>query len=149
MSSEEKCSVCLENIDNNEYILPECTHKFHINCILTWFRAGHNCCPLCRNGGVNSGNNSSNMSMMYINNELMQYTWQYRKKLLQDNYLIMRSFSRKANAPKHLKKKVEKLKKMEIKRKKISKELSDFNKSKQPDLTVSKILKKIVHPCSE
>ena len=43
----EKCAICHENMniidDNNEmYELPECKHYFHTNCILTWFRSGHN-----------------------------------------------------------------------------------------------------------
>tara|TARA_X000000368_G_C22927864_1_gene666146 strand:+ start:183 stop:731 length:549 start_codon:yes stop_codon:yes gene_type:complete len=140
--NEEKCSICFENIENNEYILPECDHKFHINCIMTWFRTGQKSCPMCRNNGINSGNNSSNASVTHINSELTQYSWQYRRKLLNDDYKKMRLLSRKKNAPEHLKKRVKKLKKMEKKLKLLSKELSDFRKSKQSELTVSKIITK-------
>ena len=96
--NEEKCSICLENIENNEYNLPECNHNFHTNCIITWFRAGHNCCPLCRNNGINGGNNSSNTSLNHINSELTQYSWIYRRKLLNDDYVKMRRLSRKKDA---------------------------------------------------
>ena len=139
---EENCSICFENIENNEYILPECDHKFHINCIMTWFRTGQKSCPMCRNNGINSGNNSSNTSLTQINNELTQYSWQYRRKLLNDDYLKMRLLSRKKNAPENLKKKVKKLKKMENKLKLLSKEISAFRKSKQPDISVSNVITK-------
>ncbi len=107
MSDEfnEICSICHENmniIDNDEmYELPECKHYFHTNCILTWFRAGHNRCPLCNNEGINN----KNMSINLINNTLNNYSWQYKSKLLNDNYIKMRNISRKKNAPKGLKKK--------------------------------------------
>ena len=53
-NEECKCSICFNTIEKkDEYILPECKHKFHTNCIMTWFRMGHNKCPLCNNPGVN------------------------------------------------------------------------------------------------
>jgi len=143
ISNDEKCSICLGNITNNVYTIPECDHKFHINCIMTWFRLGHKCCPLCRHNGINNANNSSNFSLTHISNELSQFSWIYRKKLLNDDYKKMRIFSRKKDAPKHLKKKVAKLKRMEQKMKNISKEIRDFRNSKQPELTVSQVITKI------
>lgn len=139
---EENCSICFENIENNEYILPECHHKYHTNCIMTWFRTGQKSCPMCRNNGINNGNNSSNTTLTHINSELTQYSWQYRKKLLNDDYMRMRLLSRKKDAPKHLKNKVKKLKKMELKLKELSKEISSFRKSKQPDISVSNVMTK-------
>jgi hypothetical protein len=139
--SEDKCSICLENIENYEYKLPECDHNYHTNCIITWFRAGHNCCPLCRNNGINNTNNSSNLSLTHINEEISQLSWQYRKKLLKDDYINMRRLSRKKDAPKHLKDKVKKLKRMELKLKALSKEIQNFKKSKQSELTISEIIK--------
>ena len=97
----EKCAICHENMniidDNNEmYELPECKHYFHTNCILTWFRSGHNRCPLCNNEGLNN----NNMSINLINNTLDNYSWQYKRKLLNANYVEMRNLSRKKDAPK-------------------------------------------------
>jgi hypothetical protein len=135
----EPCPICLDNIGNESHTLPECSHKFHTNCIMTWFRAGHKCCPLCRNGGVN---NTSSQSINLINTELSTYSWMYRKKLLHDDYIKMRRLSRKKDAPKELKKKVQKLKRMELKYKNITKELSVFIKSKFPLLTVVQIRSK-------
>jgi hypothetical protein len=139
---EDKCPICFENVEEDEYILPECNHKYHTNCIMTWFRTGQKSCPMCRNNGINSGNNSSNTSSTHINNELTQYSWQYRKKLLNDDYVRMRRSSRKKDAPEHLKKKVKKLKKMELKYKQLSKEVQNFKKSKQSELTISQIITK-------
>lgn len=54
---QEICVICQDILDNGEtdfYTLPECNHCYHTNCIITWFRAGHNNCPCCGNQGVNS-----------------------------------------------------------------------------------------------
>jgi len=44
------CSICLADLDNNSYTIPECHHAFHQNCIIEWYRrVGSECrCPLCR-----------------------------------------------------------------------------------------------------
>jgi|TARA_B110000902_G_scaffold263645_2_gene343181 hypothetical protein len=146
MSDEfiEVCSICHENMniidDNNEmYELPECKHYFHTNCILTWFRAGHNRCPLCNNEGLNN----NNMSMNLINNTLDNYSWQYKRKLLNENYVEMRNFSRKKNAPKKLKKKIEKLKKQEERYKIVAKEVNEFLNSKPENMKVTEIISKV------
>ena len=61
--SEEKCMICLENLSNEQqYSLPECSHTFHQNCIMHWFRGGSHKCPLCNNLGVNDTTNSPNIT---------------------------------------------------------------------------------------
>ena len=139
---EVNCPICFENVEDDKYILPECKHTYHTNCIMTWFRTGNKSCPMCRNNGINSGNSSSCISLTHINSELTQYSWQYRKKLLNDDYLKMRRLFRKKDAPKDLKRKFNKLAKMEIKYKKLSKEIQHFRKSKQPELTINQIITK-------
>jgi len=42
----EQCPICLEDISDNSYTL-ECNHKYHIECIIKWFRNKHTC-PLCK-----------------------------------------------------------------------------------------------------
>lgn len=140
----ELCAICHENmniIDNNDvmYELPECKHYFHTNCILTWFRCGHNTCPLCNNEGIN---NNNSMSINLISNTLDNYSWQYKRKLLNDNYIEMRRFSRKKNAPKILKKKVEKLKKTEEQYKVLTKKVNSFINSKPENMKVKNIISK-------
>ena len=117
---DDICAICHENINVHDtsqlYELPECKHYYHTNCILTWFRAGHNRCPLCNNMGSNTTMDDSS-----ITNELDNYSWQYRRKLLNDDYIMMRRFSKKKDAPIELKNKVKKLIKEEEKLKKIKK----------------------------
>ena len=48
------CSICHETLDDDIYTLPECNHKYHSNCIITWFRTGKKSCPLCNNLGINN-----------------------------------------------------------------------------------------------
>ena len=56
--STDLCSICQHDLnpnDSNIYELPECKHKFHTSCIVTWFRCGQQACPLCGNKGINHG----------------------------------------------------------------------------------------------
>jgi|TARA_B100000795_G_scaffold245967_1_gene211401 hypothetical protein len=53
--SDEKCIICLEqleNVQNPAYELPQCKHKFHQGCINQWFRQGSPKCPLCNDTGT-------------------------------------------------------------------------------------------------
>ena len=43
---QENCTICLESMSENIAILL-CNHKFHKNCIETWFLRKQNC-PICR-----------------------------------------------------------------------------------------------------
>ena len=44
-----QCAICLLEMDESSgYKLPECGHRFHANCIISWFRSKHESCPLCR-----------------------------------------------------------------------------------------------------
>ena len=49
----DKCVICLEPLINDLYTLPECSHSYHTNCIMHWFRTKHTTCPLCNNQGIN------------------------------------------------------------------------------------------------
>jgi len=138
----ELCAICHENmniVDDNEklYELPECKHYYHTNCIVTWFRCGHARCPLCNNEGINQDN--SNMGINLISNTLNNYSWQYRRKLLNENYAVMRRLSKKKNASKELKQKINKLQSSEQKFKEVTRELRDFMNSVQPTMTVQQL----------
>jgi hypothetical protein len=43
------CCICLDKFEGNNtnYIVLECSHRFHRNCISNWFKKELNC-PLCR-----------------------------------------------------------------------------------------------------
>jgi hypothetical protein len=42
------CSICFEEIKENEKKIIKCNHIFHKECIDKWFKRSHQC-PLCRN----------------------------------------------------------------------------------------------------
>jgi len=46
-----ECAVCLCELEENEKgrLLPNCRHRFHVDCIDMWFLS-HSTCPLCRTG---------------------------------------------------------------------------------------------------
>ena len=140
----ELCSICHEELDlsgNNIYQLPECNHCYHTNCIMTWFRTGKNRCPLCNNMGVNQHNKATSNNHI-ISSALSGYTWDYKKKLLEQDYKIMRRFARKKESPPELKKQVKILIKLEDKFKRYKKEERDFFNSIPTTLTVKQIKKK-------
>ena len=114
--SDEKCMICLENLSTEQqYSLPECSHTFHQNCIMQWFRSGSHKCPLCNNLGVNDSMNA--------NSHLNHGSWYARGK---HKYKMIRQYSRKKEAPLLLKKEIEKLKKLELKKKNLRKEMKEF-----------------------
>ena len=61
--SEEKhsvCPICTEDMPQPHKL--ECGHEFHTGCIMKWFRAGSNKCPLCRC----SGDSDCNLNFMDV-----------------------------------------------------------------------------------
>jgi hypothetical protein len=60
MTEGEKCVICMEEIQENLFKLPECQHGFHSNCIIHWFRQGNSSCPLCNNIGSGMTSYSQN-----------------------------------------------------------------------------------------
>lgn len=46
---KDECAVCITEFVNGQLgrVLPACGHKFHKECIDTWFRK-HLTCPICR-----------------------------------------------------------------------------------------------------
>ena len=115
-ASNDTCSICLDNLNKEQiYILPECGHKFHTNCIFHWLRGGHNKCPYCNNTGSTNSETDDSYSYRSYNH---------------DQYIVLRRFSRNKNAPSELKKLVEQLKKVELRQKTIHKELKEIKNKK-------------------
>ena len=125
------CSICHETLDDDIYTLPECNHKYHSNCIITWFRTGKKSCPLCNNLGIN------NLTQMDENT-----TWSQRHHAY-ENYKKMRAFSRKKEASDELKKMIKQLKKLETKMKNIVSNIKKFKSENHPDLTGSQVYNNI------
>ena len=106
---QEICTICQDILDNGEQIhfLPECSHGYHTNCILTWFRTGNNNCPCCGNRGVNFKEPIKQQAGR-------GYRWNRwgfaSRRRLNPNYIRLRAFSFRKDAPKQLKEIVDKLK---------------------------------------
>lgn len=78
---ENICIICHDSLNSAQtYTLPECKHKFHTHCIITWFRhracyelSLDGCrknevdgkCPLCGNTGINNVSLPATASMSY------------------------------------------------------------------------------------
>ena len=46
---DNTCSICLENMDEKDkYLLEQCGHIFHANCIVRNIQTGNISCPCCR-----------------------------------------------------------------------------------------------------
>lgn len=101
----EICPICHENLDTEQiYEIPECKHKFHTNCIITWFRVGNSNCPYC-----NSNNNHESSK---------------------SKYQIISNYCRRNNANTKIKKEVESIKKLKKDITEINKNIKEIeNKS--------------------
>ena len=129
------CAICHDNLgEGDNYTLPECNHKFHTNCIMTWFRMKHDTCPLCNNRGINK-------TKAQVNEEANNGSWALRKKYLKLYGIVSRK-SRGKNAPKEMKKAVEKVKKYQKKFEDFKKEKSQWNSHVPENMTVRQILSK-------
>lgn len=126
------CTICHDNLgEDNVYNLPECSHSYHTNCIMTWFRAGHNTCPLCNNKGINDTN-------AQINEHVNNAHWAQRMKYLK-LYSVVSKKCRKKSASKEMKKDVEKVRNYKKKFDYFNKERKEWMKSVPENMTVSKI----------
>ena len=130
MEDCDNCAICREKLDNNIYTVPECSHKFHTNCIMTWFRTGYDSCPLCQDHGINS------LDDMY------RKTYWCSRKIAFSNYKKIRSRSRNKNFNSSIKKKIVRLEKLEKKYKLLIKEIKNFDNTAHPELTTKQVLKK-------
>lgn len=67
MTSDDECSICYNKLleGENIYMLPECGHCYHTDCIVAWFRVekSNGKCPLCGNRG---DNNNEDLYTAYI-----------------------------------------------------------------------------------
>jgi L-lysine 2,3-aminomutase len=49
IESSIECPICMDNIDlNKNYVITDCGHKFHTNCLLTNISQNGFSCPYCR-----------------------------------------------------------------------------------------------------
>jgi len=104
-NSDDNCSICLQKLNTTpNTCLSPCKHSFHTECIIKWFRAGSPRCPLC--------NDTSTQIPRGIG----------------ERYKLVRAYARRKNAPKRLKKYVDKLKKTELVMKDIHHKIRELYK---------------------
>lgn len=116
-----ECAICHESRLTNVYTIPECGHSFHTNCIMTWFRVNHTC-PLCKDTGVNA--------TMFSPRETRFY---YRRAM---------SWSRKRDAPAHLRADAAKVKDLKEKIKLHRKQYRTLKSSKGEYKVINKEIRK-------
>ena len=73
----DKCSICLDDFAANPYMTKlSCSHTFHSDCIMTWFRKGNPACPVCRDGAApgapDGGDDEDNAGVGYSINDFIQ-----------------------------------------------------------------------------
>lgn len=47
-SANGQCCICLDQLDSAPSTLKVCSHRYHRDCIATWFTKGRLSCPYCR-----------------------------------------------------------------------------------------------------
>jgi hypothetical protein len=116
------CVICHENIENknNKYTL-DCGHSYHCKCIMTWFRTGHNNCPMC---------NDTNFT--HINPSFTRV----------NTIKQIKNLGRRKKCPLIIKKILEKIKKIELHYNLKKKEIKLFEKTYKDILLNYKKLKK-------
>ena len=86
MEEQETCTICADTIaaDDQTTVL-DCSHSFHVNCIIEWFRYNHTECPNCRSDGGQRGvalTNSQRISRMRrLKHRMPSFIVQKLKKL--------------------------------------------------------------------
>jgi len=134
MEDNDICAICHDVLGNDIYNLPECTHNYHTNCIMTWFRMGHNKCPLCNNEGVNG-------TIEEANNHINNVSFTERRCYI-SLYKEISKNSRRKDTPVKIKKAVEKVRKYQKKFTDFKKERKDWHKSVPENMTVREIMSK-------
>lgn len=116
----ELCSVCHSKMfeDDNCYMLPECGHCFHTDCIISWLRSdmSYGRCPLCSDRGANHSYNTRSFHNLRTQFALIKSYIKTPKCPLANNLFIQNEFK--------------KYHKFQDKLNLIKHELTEFNKNK-------------------
>ena len=99
-----------ESSENNPPHTLECKHKYHANCIITWFRSGNMNCPYCGDLGVNAPKKERKSRRGARRS--MYRSW-YDRAIVDTKYERLRQYSRRKDAPTQLVKMVDKLRELE------------------------------------
>ena len=74
---EHVCGVCLEVAPSSTLHVLPCDHSFHTDCIVKWFRRGHDSCPMCRHVLESDEETSEDESSLSVASPLQPVTPRY------------------------------------------------------------------------
>ena len=100
------CSICLQNVSEDEKCITNCNHSFCLDCINTWFEQNTNSCPSCRSPittydsidgkhhiiSINNNNNNNNNNTNNINNNTIRIIIELKNRIYYMNFIILLSF---------------------------------------------------------
>ena len=131
INPEDECMICKESLNDYPcYCLPECNHKYHTHCLISWFRNGDSRCPYCGNKGINNNSDKSISNFRYY-----RYT---KKSTLSNNenqYILdLKKFAnlkKNKENPEAIKilKQLDIIKQLDIKFDNLKKEYQEYQKS--------------------
>jgi hypothetical protein len=119
-NTKDCCAICLNTLDEHSFTIPECSHKFHSNCLLSWFRSNTSC-PTCR------GN---------FRKDDLTYSQ------IKTRFRMLSNYSRRKNANKYVVNMFKRYKKRNTMYKKCNKEISIFKKKYKNIISAGKKLKR-------
>ena len=117
---DNMCMICHDEMvpaDNNPRYKLECGHSYHANCIITWFRSGHNNCPYCGDKGVNHTT---------VTPGPRHYYGYHQQRIRMSK---MRQFAKRNDAPPKFVKLYERFTNVEKQLNDVKKEISNFKKN--------------------
>jgi len=130
INPEDECMICKESLNDYPcYCLPECNHKYHTHCLISWFRNGDSRCPYCGNKGINNKpeNKISRRRMRFRSRAILtdndnQYILDLKK------FINLKKNKDNPQAIKILKQ-LDDIKKLEIKFNDLKKEFQEYKKN--------------------
>lgn len=112
-NNEETCLICHDKLSSEPCHTLECSHEYHIDCIISWFRSGNTNCPYCNSKPENSSNND-------------ETEFYYSRSEIKKKFSILKRFSKKKDFPKSLKSKIDTILRNEEKLKELKEEIKEI-----------------------
>jgi hypothetical protein len=138
----EECMICREEMECTQcYTLPECNHKYHTNCLISWFRNGDPRCPYCGNKGINNVN--ADITRQFTSK---YYALQYKTQALIDikKFINLKKYDNNKRCL-EVRKQFEKIKALEETYRNESLKLKDLQQSlKETPALYNEVKKKIM-----